>query len=55
MRKLIIPLLLALVMTSCASYTVRTGLDAIGVPQQTALTPTKLSEIQAMNSALQNN
>lgn len=53
MRKLIIPLLLALVMTSCASYTVRTGLDAIEVPQQTVLTPTKLSEIQAMDAAFQ--
>ena len=55
MRKLIIPLLLALVMTSCASYTVRTGLDAIEVPQQTVLTPTKLSEIQTVDAALQNN
>ena len=53
MRKLIIPLLLALVMTSCASYTVRTGLDAIEVPQQTVLTPTKLSEIQTEDAALQ--
>ena len=53
MRKLIIPLLLALVMTSCASYTVRTGLDAIEVPQQTVLTLTKLSEIQTVDAALQ--
>lgn len=55
MRKLIIPLMLALVMTSCASYTVRTGLDAIEVPQQTVLTPTKLSEIQTVDAALQKN
>ena len=55
MRRFIIPLLLTLVMTSCASYTVRTGLDAIDVPQQTVLPPTKLSEIQALDAACQNN
>lgn len=53
MKRFIIPLLLTLVMTSCASYTVRTGLDAIEVPQQTVLAPTKLSEIQALDAAFQ--
>ena len=48
MRKaLLLPLIVLLALSSCASYTVERGLEGISTPVYDNLPPTRLSEIQA--------
>lgn len=50
MRRSIPLVLAAILLTSCASYTVRDGLDRITVPETGFLVPVKKAEIDSLNA-----
>ena len=50
MRRTIPLVLAAILLTSCASYTVRDGLDRIDVPETGFLVPVKKAEIDRLNA-----